>query len=204
MTQQALIQFSPYDGSRIEVSNHRRIQMWRQEGADPWLYNPWNGQVRSEIEQRNDPLGILITMPGDEPAAPMPPAPAFLNAVALGSEIPHLFPGPVGMIENEDDGYAPLAAVLKEAYDQASKGKGHERHANGRPFIDQPIFQINRSVGTNHGAVFQACKKAEESTGLPTEAAIKELLGTIVYAAAAIILLREQAASKGHHPEANP
>lgn len=212
MTQRTLLQFNPYNGVRLEPHTIRDAASWRvvPQGmkAEDWIFNPWNGQMREEIDIRADPHCEKITMPGDEMPAPMPPAPAFLNAAATDGRslaackarfgaLPELFPGPVGMIETEDDGYAPLAAVLKEAYDQASKGKGKERHANGRPFIDQPIFQINRAIGSAHGAIYQVAKKAEESAKMSDgQRACKELMGSIVYAAAAIILIREFEAAR--------
>lgn len=40
--------------------------------------------------------------------------------------------------------YASLAGILADALKQASSGKGAERHANNKPFEDQPIMQITR------------------------------------------------------------
>ena len=82
-------------------------------------------------------------------------------------------------------GYEQLADVLRRAYEQSAIGKGADRHANGKPFHLQPI-----AVGIDHfgvgGALFQAFKKMEEAQRLPTEAAVKELLGAIVYISAAV------------------
>jgi len=82
-------------------------------------------------------------------------------------------------------GYEKLADVMHRAYEQSAIGKGKERHANGKPFHNQPI-----AVGIQHfgigAALFQAFKKMEESQRLPTEAAVKELLGAMVYISAAI------------------
>ena len=92
-------------------------------------------------------------------------------------------------------GYEPLYKTLHEAAFQASRGKGNERHAGGKAFVDQPIFTIARE----HGLAFltgQAAKKLGESHTLLSifdeERAIAELYGAIVYTAAAIILLKEQ------------
>lgn len=105
-------------------------------------------------------------------------------------------------IMNFDDakrGYEPLFETLYEAAFQASTGKGKERHAGGKAFIDQPIFTIARE----HGLAFltgQAAKKLGESHTLLSifdeNRAITELYGAIVYTAAAIILLKEQRANK--------
>ena len=91
--------------------------------------------------------------------------------------------------------YGPLADVLKEAFDQAAKGKGEERHADNKPFVDQPIF----TVAGRHGVGFllgQAEKKIGEAEGLNERggppAAVPDLLGAINYIAAAIIWLRQE------------
>lgn len=86
-------------------------------------------------------------------------------------------------------GYEHLAAVLDEALAQAQSGKGKERHANGRPFVEQRIVQLNEQNGSNHGAIFQACKKAQESTRLDPAHARAELLGAINYLAAAVLVI---------------
>lgn len=96
--------------------------------------------------------------------------------------------------------YAPLRRVLDEAYNQASLGKGRERHANDRPFTHQPIMEITRM----HGIGFvtgQASKKAQEAVGMMSrgeyEAAHRELLGAIVYLAAACMRVNEVADESG-------
>ena len=83
-------------------------------------------------------------------------------------------------------GYEQLAAVLDEALAQAQAGKGAERHASAsEAFVDQKIVQLCEWMGSNQGDVFQACKKAIESTRLPHGRARAELLGAINYLAAA-------------------
>ncbi len=90
------------------------------------------------------------------------------------------------------DGYEALAGVLRRAFEQASAGKGKERHANGKPFTEQPMLSINRTLGSIDGMLYQAAKKAAEARGLPTtERAVAELLGAINYLAGAVILLEE-------------
>lgn len=89
-------------------------------------------------------------------------------------------------------GYEHLAAVLQRAYDQASSGKGKERHAQQLPFDDQPMQQLIKLYGPGF-ALGQAGKKAQESMRLPRDRAINELLGAINYLAGAVIALeREQ------------
>lgn len=94
------------------------------------------------------------------------------------------------------EGYAILRGILEEAYDQSARGKGHDRHANGRYFDQQPIMEIGRMVGPGF-ATGQVMKKAQEATSMAArgeaEAAVRELLGVIVYAASAVALVREKA-----------
>ena len=94
--------------------------------------------------------------------------------------------------EFKDPNYETLARILKMAYDQASAGKGKERHANGRKFDDQPIMAIAKDHGLGY-QTGQAEKKLKESHTLlklkGKEAAIRELLGVINYTAAAIAFI---------------
>lgn len=91
--------------------------------------------------------------------------------------------------------YAPLAAILQEAYDQAAQGKGYDRHDNGEPFTDQRAISIGRKVGPGF-LLGQSLKKTEEAATMISKgqsaSAIRELLGAINYAAAAVLLIREQ------------
>jgi hypothetical protein len=89
-------------------------------------------------------------------------------------------------------GYLALAAVLQAAMDQAQMGKGKERHANGRDFLEQPIMEIGRMVGPGY-QIGQAMKKGQEAMRLPTtEQKVAELMGAINYLAAAVLLIREE------------
>lgn len=89
-----------------------------------------------------------------------------------------------------DDDYQGLQHVLQLALEQASAGKGNERHANGKPFDKQPMMEIGRMVG--HGfCLGQAIKKAQESSRMQPDAAQRELLGAINYLAGAYLLLEE-------------
>ena len=84
----------------------------------------------------------------------------------------------------------PLRFVLNLAYAQAMSGKGKERHADNKPFDEQIWTTITKACGLGF-PVGQAMKKNEEATRLPKEAAIKELLGGIVYLSMAVITLIE-------------
>ena len=85
-------------------------------------------------------------------------------------------------------GYELLAAVLHRAYDQAARGKGADRHANGKAFHEQPMQDLIELYGVGF-ALGQAAKKAQESQRMDKDAAVRELLGSIVYTAGAIIAL---------------
>lgn len=89
-------------------------------------------------------------------------------------------------------GYEQLAAVLDDALNHAQAGKGFERHSSGEPFHEQKIVQLCEWMGSNQGDIFQACKKALESTRLPPDRARAELIGAINYLAAAVIVLDRQ------------
>lgn len=91
------------------------------------------------------------------------------------------------------DGFSQLWDVLEEAFKQAYEGKGRQRHGlNDADFLDQPIF----SIAKDHGLGFltgQAAKKLAEFhvlRELDHERAENELLGAIVYTAAAVMASR--------------
>lgn len=94
------------------------------------------------------------------------------------------------------EGYELLADVLVRAYEQSSAGKGKERHATGLPFHEQPIVRGAKDYGPG-GPLFQVGKKSREAFGMiqrgQNDAAVRELLGAIVYAAAAIVALEDEA-----------
>lgn len=84
--------------------------------------------------------------------------------------------------------YESLRDVLDRAYAQASEGKGHERHAVGKPFDQQPMQELISLYGVGF-ALGQAAKKAQESQRLPAGHDVAELLGAINYLAGAVIAL---------------
>ena len=89
------------------------------------------------------------------------------------------------------DGYEPLRRVLYLALQQASGGKGAERHAMGKPFDRQPMLEISRMIGGPQGCLYQAMKKTQEASRMSPDAAKRELLGAINYLAGAYLLLEE-------------
>lgn len=101
------------------------------------------------------------------------------------------------------EGYELLANILTDAFEQSAKGKGRERHGLGDAWHDQPIITLGREFGVG-GTNFQAAKKMREAQKMAErgefDAAERELLGTIVYAAASIALVREMKAKKAAIP----
>jgi hypothetical protein len=83
--------------------------------------------------------------------------------------------------------YVDFVRVLRRAYDQTAVGKGSERHGGRVAFDRQPVMTEIEQSGTTAGAVFQVRKKMLESLRLPPERARHEILGAIVYAAAAYL-----------------
>lgn len=96
-------------------------------------------------------------------------------------------------------GYESLERILSDAYEQASGGKGAERHANAKPFDDQPIMQITRLLDGHPVAAlaYQVVKKTIEAGRLyhikGPDAAVRELHGAINYAAATVLRIQELA-----------
>jgi hypothetical protein len=91
--------------------------------------------------------------------------------------------------------YRQLELILSEAHEQASVGKGKERHAlSGQKFEDQLICEISRIL-KGHPFAFnagQVIKKIIEAGRLNKEAAKREYLGAINYVAAMVILNEEE------------
>lgn len=65
---------------------------------------------------------------------------------------------------------------------QATGGKGIDRHAGGRPWLEQPIIAIQEAVGGGF-ALGQAMKKIQEAERLPRDRALEELKGAVIYLA---------------------
>lgn len=93
----------------------------------------------------------------------------------------------MSVILQDRPGYEVLARILSAAYDQASIGKGHQRHGSGTPFAEQPM----QTIANRHGLGFitgQIAKKADEVHQIDSaNAQVHELLGVIVYAAGGIL-----------------
>ena len=87
-------------------------------------------------------------------------------------------------VRNGSSPYASLSRALDAAYEQCAGGKGHQRHSADRTFDQQPIMSITRTQGIGF-PLGQASKKIDECTRMDTEPARAEILGAIVYLAAA-------------------
>ena len=89
--------------------------------------------------------------------------------------------------------YDSLYKVLLAAYNQASCGKGKERHQlnDEEPFENQKICEIARRLSIDYN-LGQAVKKIYESKRLTDDRDIAELYGAINYIAAAIIVKQEE------------
>lgn len=129
---------------------------------------------------------------------------AAMKCSSCGEEIPlgasHACPGILAMTQHTlgtevqsavVDPYAPLRRVLDLAHEQASSGKGAERHGQGKPFDKQPMMEISRMVGGPAGCYYQAMKKTQEASRMEPGAAKREILGAINYLAGAYLLLDE-------------
>ena len=93
---------------------------------------------------------------------------------------------------NTVKGYEKLVAVYQDAHDQAAKGKGDERHANGQPFHEQRMQQISGLLRSSDGMAFQAIKKLTEGLQFEDHARREaELLGALNYIAGIVIYYRE-------------
>ena len=93
---------------------------------------------------------------------------------------------------NTVKGYEKLVAVYQDAHDQAAKGKGDERHANGQPFHEQRMQQISGLLRSSDGMAFQAIKKLTEGLQFEDHARREaELLGALNYVAGIVIYYRE-------------
>lgn len=88
----------------------------------------------------------------------------------------------------------PLELIFEKAVEQATKGKGDERHGNGKDFMKQPWVDLAKIHGTGfltgqaHKKLMEAVSNREETSYLWYE---RELLGAMVYLAMALLYERE-------------
>ena len=114
----------------------------------------------------------------------------------------------LGLADIEDHAhYGALRDVLDLAFMQAERGKGHDRHSQGKPFLEQPILEIPRMQGSIDGLTYQIMKKAQEAGRMLSRGqyspAVAELYGVINYAAAAVIRVREIETERGEPDDDN-
>lgn len=116
------------------------------------------------------------------------------DGTGLGN--PNLVAEWVDGIDDDPDPYFDLGRVLGLALEQASGGKGAQRHGQGKPFAKQPMLEISRMLnGSPIGCMYQAIKKTQEASRMDVDAAQRELLGAINYLAGAYLLLEESAST---------
>uniref|UniRef100_A0A6M3MGN4 Uncharacterized protein n=1 Tax=viral metagenome TaxID=1070528 RepID=A0A6M3MGN4_9ZZZZ len=150
-------------------------------------------------------------MPQPAPYDPAPQQPVFPGPAAVQYPNPQpmpdlksmagmnrggtFHPGSLDLPQyNDVPGYERLRDVLERAMKQASRDKGAERHANDKPFHEQPM----QVIADEHGEGFilgQARKKVLEAQQMvyrcENDKAVHELLGAIVYLAGAVIHLEK-------------
>lgn len=146
---------------------------------------PWSAHENGEVRDRLGNLILLVT-------------PQTAQLIANSVNTSQLQPLPFKTGEDPiqwdigNPNYQRLHAVLQAAFDQASKGKGADRHANGLRFEYQRMQQISQLLDSPKDMAYQACKKIAEGLELPTkERQIAELLGAIVYLAGTVIYLED-------------
>lgn len=106
------------------------------------------------------------------------------------------------------NGYTALLSVLRQAHDQAAMGKGKERHANDKPFEQQRMLSIARTMKDPAASLaYQVSKKVTEGLQFDDPArTVVELLGAINYLAGMVILVQERpvpAATDAYSAEAD-
>lgn len=91
----------------------------------------------------------------------------------------------------------PMFAVVLAALRQAMYGKGKRHGGNTVPWLEQPLFHYIKMHGRGF-ATGQAAKKVEEAASiLHGERFVDEVLGSIVYCSAAIIVEQEKFEDEG-------
>lgn len=92
------------------------------------------------------------------------------------------------------EGKHPLERIFALALEQATQGKGEERHGNGGDFVSQPWVGLARVHGTGF-LTGQAQKKIMEAVANKPESNYlwyeREMLGAINYLAMALIYDKE-------------
>jgi hypothetical protein len=90
----------------------------------------------------------------------------------------------------------PMYAIFMDAIEQATGGKGVRHGGAATPFFEQPWSCIAKHTGFR-GLVFQMVKKAQEACGKDDmETFERELLGSLVYGAMALIHARKHGYTK--------
>lgn len=145
-----------------------------------------------DLSKKLDANGIFgVLTPGDDKSA----------QPTISIARMHGYPPCSRRLALDVEGYESLAQVLAEAYEQAAVGKGHQRHANDKPFEEQSTQGICDMLDSADGMAHQAIKKILESRRLGHAARSKELKGAIVYLAGMIIWLENNRCEKPPIPK---
>ena len=105
-------------------------------------------------------------------------------------------------LADPNDPYHELALILALAFEQSARGKGRERHSMGQPWVQQPIVRIGEMLGGSTGfTIGQAIKKLQEAFRLPSEQALPELLGAVIYSAATYYVIQQAISFRKSEPE---
>jgi hypothetical protein len=163
----------------VSAATVRNLAAWARQTQTRVVFHPYGGVSRQNAASDDhyamsiEALERLIEtgLPNQEQT----------DQPAQQDRSPHTEP-----VATSVPGYLSLSRVLIRAYEQAAKGKGAERHAQGRRFEEQPMQDLCDLYGVGF-ALGQAGKKAQESQRLPRDRAVAELLGAIVYLAGAIV-----------------
>lgn len=117
---------------------------------------------------------------------------AFVDGKRAVEELHNLYEGCV--VLTPERGYEKLVEVLGAAHHQAAMGKGKERHANEKPFEQQRMLSIARTMKDPAASLaYQVSKKVTEGLQFDDPArTVVELLGAINYLAGMVILIQER------------
>lgn len=82
----SVFSISPLHGTRI-AARYTPTEYRMKFPNDPWRYNPWTGNRRTEMDITSDPQGLLIVPPGEQPMyAALKSAQEILDAQPVPTE----------------------------------------------------------------------------------------------------------------------
>jgi hypothetical protein len=159
----------------------------RGENEDHITMNDWNSEMKNRGVKCPVDGGNPVHLVGKPGAAPATTVYKVTDLDMIDWQGGEVLKDFISAAKKPEHHYHVLASVLLRAYERAVFGKGKGCHAQDLPFGEQPMQQISRLAGSHDGLVYQAIKKIQESQRLDHDAAIRELLGAIVYTAGNIV-----------------